>query len=752
MRTPQNTTLFVGLLTFGLMIAARAETADLQARIVPRPLTPGDKTLYGLPPSTEVSGGLSTIAVGAPLYLEVDINNAIPATDILGVTWTLTNQPINSLATFQASPVATNVPVYEPSDQLIYQVAARTLLRPDVTGAYTVIATISTASEGTTNVFLNVTAANYVGINTCALCHSGGLLAPNKVDPWQTTAHSTIFTKGIDGNLGLGAYYSQSCLACHTVGFDTNTNAVNGGFDDVMAQQGWTFPTVITNGNWAAMPHELQDLANVQCENCHGPGSEHASALGNTNAVNWPRLSITTASGDCNQCHDAPTHHIKGTEWYQSAHAVTTRDPAGNPGCVICHTSDGFIARISGASSTNTSYSAIGCQTCHEPHGQTTPTNNPHLLRTLDTVALMDGTIVTNFGEGKLCMNCHKSRRNATNYVETAAASVYFGPHEGPQADMIMGVNAITYGKTIPSSAHRDAVTNGCVACHMQTVDSTEPSFLHAGGHTFKVMCDPDQDGTIISLTAACQQCHGASTIIDTFDFPLQDYDGNGVIEGVQTEVQNLLDQLALLLPPVGVPKSDISIDSTWTRQQLRAGYNYRFVQKDGSMGIHNTAYAVGLLKASIADLTGVSSQGGLPDAWVIQYFGSLSNPASVPNATPAGDGIPNWVKYALGLDPTVPGTAITNGLSVGVVWANGKDLVNPPLDSGLTNAIAIYTAAEVAFNTESNTTYQIQGISSLGGGWQNIGDPIQGTGSPTSYVTPTRQSAQMFFRVVHTP
>lgn len=35
-----------------------------------------------------------------------------------------------------------------------------------------------------------------------------------------------------------------------------------------------------------------------------------------------------------------------------------------------------------------------------------------------------------------------------------------FRPHEGPQADMLMGVNGVTYGQSIPSSAHRDSVPN----------------------------------------------------------------------------------------------------------------------------------------------------------------------------------------------------------------------------------------------------------------------------------------------------
>jgi cytochrome c553 len=354
----------------------------------------------------------------------------------------------------------------------------------------------------------------------------------------------------------------------------------------------------------------------------------------------------------------------------------------------------------------------------------------------------MDGTTVSNAGEAALCMNCHQSRQNATNYVETATGGPYFGPHEGPQADMLMGVNGVTYGQTIPSSGHRAAVTNLCVTCHMQKIDPADPDFLHGGGHTFRVMCDPDN----LDISGACARCHGPIT---TFDLPREDYNGDGVIEGVQTEVGHLLDQLAQLLPPVGQPKSDISIDSTWTRQQLRAGYNYRFVQKDRSGGVHNTAYAVGLLKASITDLTGQAGSTGLLSAdelafyaWQVQYFGSATNPNAAPNATPAGDGVPNWLKYALGLTPTLPGTVLTNG----VVWNNVTIL------GGATNTVHIYTAAEVVFDTAAGKTYQVQSISSLSGGWQNVGAAVQGTGASIGFLTPTRNGARQFYRVVSTP
>jgi len=47
---------------------------------------------------------------------------------------------------------------------------------------------------------------------------------------------------------------------------------------------------------------------------------------------------------------------------------------------------------------------------------------------------------------------------------------------------------------------------------------------------------------------------------------------------------------------------------------------------------------------------------------------------------------------------------------------------------------------------------YQIQAVSTLGGGWQNIGEPIVGTGQPVSYLAPTRANVQQYYRVVELP
>jgi hypothetical protein len=133
----------------------------------------------------------------------------------------------------------------------------------------------------------------------------------------------------------------------------------------------------------------------------------------------------------------------------------------------------------------------------------------------------------------------------------------------------------------------------------MQMTEDSDKALAHVGGHTFKPAAEVD--GTKVELVRECQTCHGAS--VTSFNFALLDYDNDGAVEGVQTEVQHLLDQLALMLPPAGKAKTSLSIDSTWTRPQLKAAYNWQFVANDGSLGIHNMAYSVGLLKASIADL-----------------------------------------------------------------------------------------------------------------------------------------------------
>jgi len=760
------------LLLVGTASVIRAATLSMNGQVVLRPFTPTETMTYHLT-NVQVCAGISNVALGEPVYLDALVAYGVTPSNIVSVVWSITNKPTGSQAVAMSSPLGTNVPLFNAYDRYnqsgtpVSLLAGRTFFRPDISGTYTVLATITTTgtTHGTnivpavTNIVRTITAGTYYGAQVCAACHSGNFQGVPGVYPtWTNTPHASFFARAIDGQEG--SYYNKGCISCHVVGYDTLNTNWNGGFYNYATLLNWQFPTVLTNGNWASMNPQLQNLANIQCENCHGPGSQHLGSGGSTNAI-----TVSYNAGDCSQCHDDLSHHYYSAEWNNSLHATPTRTPSGSnrPACVRCHTAPGFanyVANIGNPNGygTNTVYEAISCQACHDPHDA----SNPHQLRVGTSVLLADGvTTVTNAGAGTICMYCHRSRNGSvTNSIvkypllqQTWEGGSSFGPHDNPASDMLEGVNGWTYGKAIPSSPHANVVSNTCAGCHYQPIAATDPAFTLAGGHS-TMMSYINTNGNEVPVTYACTPCHGNLT---TFNFPTSDYNGDGIIEGVQTEVQHLLDKLSTLLPPTnyyanannyqgdGLVKTSITTQTNWPAKYLEAAYNWQFVDNDESLGVHNVAYAVGLLKASIGDLIGDSNGDGLPDAWQIAYFGAgfATNAAAAPNATNNPAGVPNWMMCALNLDPhgafTVPGS--------GTIYLNGTNIVN-----GATNTIAIYTAAEIAFNTQQGVSYQIQGINALTGTWQNISTNIPGTGGSITFLTPTRGVPQMFYRVMHTP
>jgi len=375
--------------------------------------------------------------------------------------------------------------------------------------------------------------------------------------------------------------------------------------------------------------------------------------------------------------------HGQGDQWENSAHAVATSYPTGSGrgSCVKCHSGKGFIYEYDAdwadhkpdGSEEDLGYMPITCQTCHDPHSA----DNEHQLRVLDDVQLGDASTtdyeftVSAGGNGMLCMNCHKSRRDAVVYVNEAHGT-HYGPHHGTQTDMLFGTNAIEFGLPMGSSPHKDVVENTCVTCHMNEYDShsstkeddvrddfnnpgltdafTDTLSEHAYSHTFSNSYThvAGADTTEYDNLQACQGCHGDD--IESFDDIManEDYDGNGTVEGVQSEVEGLLRALAVLLPPYGEPEVDEDSE-VFTALERKAAYNYYFVEEDGSYGVHNAAYATGILKAAINAL-GVGQIGA----------GAITSITDVPNdqgrqvhvawAGFTGDGQsePNITKYGV--------------------------------------------------------------------------------------------------------
>lgn len=547
------------------------------AQIVVEDWSPWELQLAGrtTPPST----GLSVVGNGELVYL---LGKEAGDSTVTSYTWTLVSQPTGSTVDLDSSNTE------------------RTTFRPDVVGDYEVQLDIST-DAGPATVTETITAAEYVGAGVygsfaagqCAGCH------PGTAETWLETGHSDFLARQLDGGEDPATtHYNEDCISCHTVGWDTT--AVNGGFDDVAAAAGWTFPDTLIPGNWTNMLINYPSVAakaNIQCESCHGPGSQHKGT---------GPIQYTLDEGLCGRCHEDGHYHRRNTMWKNSVHNTgsTWRNAnrAGREGCADCHSGWGFVARIDVASNLDQKLGPqpLTCAACHDPHwNEMIAGEGQHQVRDQDAVTLGDGTVITKGGRGRLCMNCHIGRVDAIEYAQTVQG--HFGPHHSNQADMLFGTNVITWGMVVPNSTHKDALANTCVDCHMfETPADGEVGHDVIGDHTFAVRAVID--GAQVDNVAACARCHGELTEFNDLKVT-EDYDGDGTIEGFQDELDGQLAKVAMLLPPEGEPEANEDPDDTYSRIQLNALYNYNYIHDDNSKGAHNFRFAMGLMKLTEAAL-----------------------------------------------------------------------------------------------------------------------------------------------------
>lgn len=498
----------------------------------------------------------------------------------------------------------------------------------------------------------------------CENCHArtivlAGRTITDKFTPWSRTRHEGALREGVDGHYG--ASFGTECLACHTTGY--NPDAQNNGFDDVGRAASYTLPTRLQHGNWDAMPATVRSLGGVGCESCHGPGSAHASF------TELQAIGKSFSASDCNQCHASAPYNTHGLQWQKSAHArfvtglstPSTGDPALSNFCASCHSTQGFVAWTkSGVSQqppvTGDVAEPQTCTTCHDPHGSATAPDGspaPNQLRVYDNVTtLVSGLAVRGAGAGALCMTCHNSRKVFSSTSQSA-------PHAPAQTDVLFAKNALTFNLGSYSSSPHGAVAGACVGCHMKATPAAgQPGHNEVGGHTFKV-----RTGNVENLSA-CTGCHDGLQTLNRTAFA--DFDGDGIIEGIQDEVAGLfnlvagaLSQKAASLWPtqtagaaptiVGshgririlkhytqgmcavpedadpcnpshpehpeccyaftagtIPQTDADAGRQQQMQDfLRAAWNLLLLQGDRSFGIHNPAFVIEVLQRSYKAVTG---------------------------------------------------------------------------------------------------------------------------------------------------
>ena len=296
---------------------------------------------------------------------------------------------------------------------------------------------------------------------------------------------------------------------------------------------------------------------------------------------------------DCVACHQSQKIAAKTFQWEHSVHATGGHYERNTASCAGCHTSQGFLEVV--ASGEQTPLMDIddplpqNCYTCHQIHS--TFTENDWALTQSEPVTLWEGGQTLDLGASNLCISCHQPRvvspalpDPATGGTVTITSSRY-GPHHGPQGVMLPGVGGYEVAGSEPyvNSAHTallaNNTANACVACHMATAQGTE-----SGGHTFRVA---NEDGEI--NFAACVACHTDNDALDA------------LVLSSQSQIESLLDQLKGVLVDKGLATtSGSSVPGDFTGHQAGALYNYKYVEEDKSLGVHNFKYAKALLINSI--------------------------------------------------------------------------------------------------------------------------------------------------------
>lgn len=289
---------------------------------------------------------------------------------------------------------------------------------------------------------------------------------------------------------------------------------------------------------------------------------------------------------NCFECHsDVDLSVVRAqTEWAESRHGEgETVFEGTNASCVRCHANEGFIQYVGGATTytATTTPTNINCFTCHAPH-----TNGDFGLRVTTATPLLSGESY-DMGKGNTCVVCHQARRDVNVYITSSNnINSRYGPHHGPQGDLLMGANGYEYdGYTYTETPyHRTMNEDGCVNCHMRNVA------FEVGGHTFNVTALGEDGVTVVYNTQACVGCH-------------EDIGANYDYNGVQTEIDGLLAELQGLLVTAGFVNAEGTPNTATGRPADDAGaiWNFMYIgREDRSHGVHNPAYARDLLQSSI--------------------------------------------------------------------------------------------------------------------------------------------------------
>jgi len=336
---------------------------------------------------------------------------------------------------------------------------------------------------------------------------------------WLLTEHARAW----DGLQSSGNATSV-CEPCHTTG-----HGLPGGFVDNV-----TTP----------------EMVNVQCEECHGPGSNHAGAPPQQKKQT---IVVNYSAEACGECHQGE-HHPFYSEWSLSGHAdalVNLRgSPIANDSCLQCHAADYILESEPSLRPTiDTAKEGITCIVCHDPHSN----QYGKQLR---------------MPREQLCASCHNP-----------GPALPGDPIFHPQSSMRAGYSSAD----VPADQFMPTVD--CEDCHMYSYRDPARIPPVVTGHSFR------------QKPEACVSCHSLPP------FELSVEEAAVLIDRWQGETVDLLSSVQYHVAQAEValkraPSLGFGNTTLNDAQKLydKANYSKNFVTADGSMGAHNPDYSKSLL------------------------------------------------------------------------------------------------------------------------------------------------------------
>lgn len=440
---------------------------------------------------------------------------------------------------------------------------------------------------------------------TCGNCHT------DVQAEWAGTKHASAWA-----DLQASGHASAACFKCHTVNGRTNGSADT------------------TLGFFAVSEDAQPFYRDVQCESCHGAGSTHVTAPGESQPIPTFMVDNTYLNG-CTSCHNS-IHHPFAEQLAASRHGEMPNWEGAAGSCQVnCHSVWGaqtqmanrgpWLATQSNVNPlTTTLPQGLTCSLCHEPHSAE---NNPAQLRapyTLEAETSADST-------RHLCGKCHSRGAQPTTWNSTRGA-------HSAQFAVLMGTagwRPASFGNITGPMRH-GTMDGTCATCHMAggAVMNGSTLVVNDVGHTWKVIPCRNQDVTTggVNMANDCAEsardwsacatstCHGSAE------------GAEAAYTRVYNEITGYINVLWQDNPSAGTVGSLDTLDSGWLPKILkhdatRAAGTKRFgttgadavetVAKgarfnatlaysyqghaDGSRGIHNPGYMRALMANTIS-------------------------------------------------------------------------------------------------------------------------------------------------------